>query len=136
MRWLKRKVAAGATSAITQFFFEAETFFRFRDACVAEGIEVPILPGILPIGNWANVRRFALRCGARLPPWLDEAFAAAERDGRAELLATALATELCAELIEGGVEHLHFYTLNAAPLVRDVVRALGLAAEPALERVA
>lgn len=136
VRWLKRKVAAGATSAITQFFFEAETFFRFRDACVAEGIEVPILPGILPIGNWANVRRFALRCGARLPPWLDEAFAAAERDGRAELLATALATELCAELIEGGVEHLHFYTLNAAPLVRDVVRALGLAAEPALERVA
>ena len=136
VRWLKRKVEAGASSAITQFFFEAETFFRFRDACIAEGVDVPILPGILPIGSWSGVKRFAARCGARVPAWLDEAFAAAERDGRAEILATALATELCAELIEGGVDHLHFYTLNRPHLVRDVVRALGLAAEPALERVA
>jgi methylenetetrahydrofolate reductase (NADPH) len=134
--WLKRKIDAGASSAITQFFFEAETFFRFRDACVKAGIDAPILPGILPIENWSGVRRFADRCGARVPAWMDEAFAAADRDGRADLLATALCTELCTELLDGGVEHLHFYTLNKPHLTRDVARALGVTPEIALEHVA
>ncbi len=134
--WLKRKIDAGASSAITQFFFEAETFFRFRDACAAAGIDAPVIPGILPIQSWAGTRRFAARCGARVPHWLDDAFATAERDGRAELLATALATELCSELLDGGVQHLHFYTLNRPHLTRDVCHALGLTPPVVLEKVA
>ena len=134
--WLRRKVEAGASSAITQFFFEPETFFRFRDACVAAGVDVPVIPGILPIENWAGVAKFAARCGARVPSWIPDAFEKAERDGRAELLATALCTELCSELLEGGVEHLHFYTLNKPHLTRTVVGALGLAPPVSLEKVA
>jgi len=136
IEWLKRKIDAGATSAITQFFFEAETFFRFRDACAAAGIDAPILPGILPIESWTGVRRFAERCGAHVPAWLIEAFEAAERDGRSDLLATAVCTELCSELLEGGVEHLHFYTLNKPHLTRDVARALGIEPRVNLENVA
>lgn len=123
--WLKRKIDAGAMSAITQFFFEADTFFRFRDKCSAAGINVPILPGILPIENWTGAERFARRCGAHVPRWLGEAFDAAIRDGRHDLLAIALCTELCTDLIDGGVEHLHFYTLNKPQLTREVARALG-----------
>ena len=134
--WLKRKIDAGAHSAITQFFFEADTFFRFRDACAKAGIDAPIIPGILPIENWSGVRRFADRCGAHVPGWLDDAFATAERDGRSDLLATAICTELCTELLEGGVEDLHFYTLNKPDLTRQVVHALGIAPEVTLEKVA
>lgn len=136
VRWLKRKIDAGATSAITQFFFEAETFFRFRDACEKEGIDAPILPGILPIQSWEGAKRFAARCGTRVPAWLDDAFAAAKRDGREQLLATALATELCTDLIEGGVDHLHFYTLNRPDLTREVCHALGVTPKAALQKVA
>ncbi len=134
--WLKRKIDAGASSAITQFFFEAETFFRFRDACVKSGIEAEIIPGILPIENFKGVRAFAERCGTKVPAWLGDAFEKAERDGRHDLLATAQCTELCTDLIEGGVENLHFYTLNKPQLTRDVVHALGLAPSTALEKVA
>ncbi len=134
--YLKRKIDAGATSAITQFFFEAETFFRFRDACAAAGITTPIIPGILPIENWTRTRRFADACGATVPVWLDEAFAAAHRDGREELLSTAVCTELCSDLIEGGVEDLHFYTLNRPELTRDVCAALGITHKVALSQVA
>jgi methylenetetrahydrofolate reductase (NADPH) len=136
VEWLKRKIEAGASSAITQFFFEAETFFRFRDRCEKAGIEATIIPGILPIENWQGVKKFAARCGARVPGWLDEAFEKAERDGRHDLLATAQCTELCTDLIEGGVEDLHFYTLNKPQLTRDVVHALGIAPAGALEKVA
>jgi methylenetetrahydrofolate reductase (NADPH) len=136
VEWLKRKIDAGATSAITQFFFEAETFFRFRDACAAAGIHAPIIPGILPIQSWEGAKRFAARCGARVPAWLDDAFAHAIRDGREELLATAIATELCSELIEGGVEQLHFYTLNRPHLTREICHALGITPRAALEKVA
>lgn len=134
--WLKRKIDAGATSAITQFFFEADTFFRFRDACVKAGIDAPIIPGILPIENWGGVRKFAQHCGAYIPAWLDDAFAAATRDGRDKILGTALCTELCNTLIEGGVGDLHFYTLNRPQLTRDVCHALGVVPETALEKVA
>ncbi len=134
--WLKRKIDAGAGSAITQFFFEAETFFRFRDACAGAGIDAPVIPGILPIENWTGVRKFAARCGAHIPAWLDDAFTAAARDGREDLLATAICTELCTDLLEGGVEDLHFYTLNKPHLTRDVVHALGISPEVALEKVA
>jgi len=136
VNWLKRKIDAGAGSAITQLFFEAETFFRFRDACEKAGIDAPIIPGILPIENWKNVRSFAARCGTAIPAWLDEAFAAAQRDGREDLLSTALATELCSELIDGGVDDLHFYTLNRPDLTRTVCHALGIAPEVGLRDVA
>ncbi|MEM6385060.1 MAG: methylenetetrahydrofolate reductase [NAD(P)H] [Pseudomonadota bacterium] len=134
--WLKRKVDAGATRAITQFFFDADSFFRFRDLCATAGINAPILPGILPVQSWKGLQKFAARCGTVIPPHLAQAFEKAERDGRSELLATAVATELCAKLIDGGVEHLHFYTLNAPGITRDVVHALGLAPAAALENVA
>ena len=83
--FLKRKVDAGATSAITQFFFDADTFFRFRDACVAAGINVPILPGILPIQSWVGARKFAERCGSSGPGWAVAAFEAAGKEGEAAL---------------------------------------------------
>lgn len=136
VEYLKRKIDAGASEGITQFFFETETFLRFRDRCDAAGIEAPVVPGILPIENWQGVRKFATSCGTAIPPWLDQAFETAERDGRAELLATALCTEMCSELRAEGVEAFHFYTLNKPQLTRDVVHALGLAPEPALQNVA
>lgn len=134
--WLKRKIDAGASEAITQFFFDADTFFRFRDACVKAGIDAPILPGILPIENWQGARRFALACGTTIPAWLENAFDKAERDGRTDLLAIAVATELCSKLIEGGVEHMHFYTLNTPDLTRDICHALGLRSKVELRDVA
>ncbi len=134
--WLKAKIDAGASSAITQFFFEADTFFRFRDACAKAGITAPIIPGILPIENWDGARKFATRCGTGIPAWLDDAFSKAKRDGREDLLATAICTELCSDLIEGGVEDLHFYTLNKPHLTRDVARALGVTPLVELQNVA
>ncbi|MFU8865131.1 MAG: methylenetetrahydrofolate reductase [NAD(P)H] [Rhodobacterales bacterium] len=136
VEFLKRKIDAGATESLTQFFFEAETFFRFRDACAKAGITAPIVPGILPIENWTGARRFALRCGTTVPAWLDEAFDKAIRDERQDLLATALCTELCSELIEGGVDSLHFYTMNRPELTRDVCHALGVTPRVQLENVA
>lgn len=134
--WLKRKIDAGAHSSITQFFFEAETFFRFRDRCEKAGIDAPIIPGILPIQSWAGTQRFAARCGTSVPTWVAEAFEKAERDGRTDLLATSLCSELCSELIDGGVEDLHFYTLNRPERTRDVCHALGITPEANLENVA
>lgn len=136
IRWLKRKIDAGASSAITQFFFEAETFLRFRDLCVKEGINVPIIPGILPIQSWEGTKRFAARCGASIPARLDESYHYAIRDGREELLSLTQCTTLCDRLISEGVEDLHFYTLNRPALTREVVRVLGLGAPVALEKVA
>lgn len=134
--FLKRKIDAGATSAITQFFFEADTFFRFRDACVKAGIDAPIIPGILPIENWTGAQKFAARCGTSIPQVVVDAFTNATRDGTTDLLATALATELCDDLIAGGVDHLHFYTLNRPELTRDICHALGLAPKAQLQNVA
>ncbi|EIE50690.1 5,10-methylenetetrahydrofolate reductase [Salipiger aestuarii] len=136
VEWLKRKLDAGATEALTQFFFEPETFFRFRDACEKAGIDKPIVPGIFPVENWKGARRFAESCGTKIPAWVIEAFDKAEQDGRQDLLATSLCTELCSELLDGGVEQLHFYTLNRPELTRDVCHALGVTASSALNKVA
>ena len=134
--WLKAKIDAGASEALTQFFFEPETFLRFRDACAKAGIDAPITPGILPIENWKGVRNFALRCGTSIPAWLDDAFEKAIRDGREDLLATALCTEICSTLIDEGVDKLHFYTLNTPELTRDICHALGVTPEVKLQNVA
>jgi len=136
IQWLKRKIDAGATSAITQFFFQPETFFRFRDACVKAGITAPIIPGILPIENWAGVKKFAAACGTAIPASTAQAFENATRDGTTDLLATAVATSLCDRLLQGGVEHLHFYTLNRPELTRDVCHALGVTPGARLQEVA
>ncbi|AZV78782.1 methylenetetrahydrofolate reductase [NAD(P)H] [Parasedimentitalea marina] len=134
--WLKRKIDAGAGEALTQFFFEAETFFRFRDKCAKAGIDHLLTPGILPIENWKGARNFANRCGTVIPAWVDDAFNKAIRDNREDLLATAICTELCSELLDGGVEKLHFYTMNRPELTRDVCHALGVVPKVSLENVA
>lgn len=136
--WLKRKIDAGAEAAITQFFFDAETFLRYRDACAAAGISAPIIPGILPIVSWSGARRFAERCGVPVPAWVEEAYAKAIPEGREQALSVSLATELCAKLVGEGVQQLHFYTLNRPNLTRDVCTALGIAPAPSatLGRVA
>lgn len=136
VRWLKAKLDAGATSAITQFFFEADTFLRFRDLCAREGITAPIIPGILPIQSWDGAKRFASRCGTRVPPRLDEAFQMAARDGRHDLLALTHCTTLCDRLVVEGVENLHFYTLNRPDLTREVCHALGVSPAVAIRQVA
>ena len=129
--WLKRKVDAGASGAITQFFFDAGTFFRFRDACAAAGITAPIRPGILPIQGWAGAKRFAARCGTSVPGWAEAAFAAAGPQGE-RALARDLAITLCQDLIAGGVDGLHFYTLNRPELTAEVCAALGVTAREAV----
>jgi methylenetetrahydrofolate reductase (NADH) len=134
--YLKRKIDAGATSAITQFFFEADTFLRFRDRCAKAGITAPVIPGILPIENWSGVKKFAARCGTKVPQWLDKSFATAQRDGREDLLATTVCTGLCTRLLEEGVEDLHFYTLNKPYLSHEVAHALGISPKVTLQNVA
>ncbi len=134
--WLKAKIDAGAHSALTQFFFDAETFLRFRDKCAAAGIDAPIIPGILPIENWNGARKFAQSCGTTIPTVIADAFDKAARDGNTDLLATAVATELCSDLMDEGVDHLHFYTLNRPTLTRDVCHALGVTPVQRLEKVA
>ena len=140
--WLRRKVEAGAVEAISQFFFDADAFLRFRDRCAAAGIAAPIVPGLLPVEDWAKASRFADACGARIPDALRAGFEAAARDGRADLFAVAQATAMAERLVAEGCGHLHFYTMNKPELTRDVCLALGLApaapAAPAaaLDRVA
>lgn len=133
---LKAKIDAGATRAITQFFFEADTFLRFRDACADAGITAPILPGILPVENWKGVQKFAAMCGADIPQVLRDAFNNAAKTGATDLLATAQATELCDDLLNEGVDKLHFYTLNKPELTRDICHALGITPKQQLENVA
>lgn len=136
VEWLKRKFDAGADEAITQFFFNADTFLRFRDRCAAAGITKPIIPGIFPIENWDGARRFAQSCGTSVPAKLNTAFETAERDGRTELLAIAFATDLCSKLMDEGVQDLHFYTLNRPELTRDICHALGVTPKVELRDVA
>lgn len=127
---LKRKLDAGASEAITQFFFENATFLRFRDACAKAGITAPIVPGILPIENFAKMRRFAEGCGASVPAWLAQAFEHAETQEAAELLSISIAAEQCSKLMAEGVEHLHLYTLNNPDLPYQVCRAIGIDPRP------
>ena len=134
--WLKRKIDAGANSAITQFFFDADIFLRFRDRCAKAGITVPIIPGILPIENWTNTKAFAARCGTSIPASLDAEFAMAKRNQVEDILSVVVATDLCADLMAEGVEAFHFYTLNKPHLTRDVCLALGIEPDNQLELVA
>jgi methylenetetrahydrofolate reductase (NADPH) len=123
---LKRKLDAGATRAISQFFFSAETFFAFRDKCAAAGIDAPILPGILPVTNVAQARKFASACGAAIPPWMDGLFEGLDEQPAArQLVAATVAAELCRRLYAGGVRDFHFYTLNRPELAYAICHLLG-----------
>lgn len=123
---LKRKIDAGASDAITQFFFEKDMFLRFRDRCAAAGITVPILPGILPVENFTNMVKFAARCQTSVPDWMHQAFGNAQNAEESAILATAIGTEMCDELMEEGVDHFHFYTLNSPELTYNICRGIGV----------
>ena len=128
---LRRKVDAGADRAITQFFFSADCFFRFRDEAAAAGIDAEIVPGILPVSNVATTRRFAQSCGASIPQWLDNLFEGLDDLPAArQLIAATVAAELCGQLYAGGVRHFHFYTLNRAELSYAICHLLGVRAKP------
>ena len=127
---LKRKVDAGADRAITQFFFSADCFFRFRDDAAAAGLDVEIVPGIQPVSNVATPRRFAATCGASIPQWLDDLFEGLDDLPAArQLIAATVAAELCGQLYADGVRHFHFYTLNRAELSYAICHLLGVRAE-------
>jgi methylenetetrahydrofolate reductase (NADPH) len=124
---LWRKIDAGADRAITQFFFSPETFFRFRDHVAAVGIDAEIVPGILPVSNVAQTRKFAAACGASIPEWMDRLFEGLDAlPGARQLVAATVAAELCAQLYAGGVRNFHFYTLNRAELAYAICHLLGL----------
>jgi methylenetetrahydrofolate reductase (NADPH) len=133
---LKRKADAGATRAITQFFFDADDYLRFRDRCVAAGIRVSIVPGILPITRFPQVTRFAARCGARIPDWLAERFAGLDDDpDTRRLIAANVAIEQVSRLKRHGVSEFHFYTLNRAELTYAICYALGVRPQGPVEKV-
>ena len=127
---LQRKIDAGATGAITQFFFENETFYRFRDACAAAGIAAPIAAGILPVENFERMRNFAERCQATVPEWMAKAYSNVRTVEEHDLLSVAIASEQCDDLVANGVDHLHLYTMNKPDLPYQVCRALGVEAVP------
>ena len=124
---LKRKIDAGATRAITQFFFENDLYFRYLDRVRARGIEIPIVPGILPVQNFKQTTGFAARCGASVPRWLAERFDGLEDDvATRKLIAAAVAAEQALDLVGRGVTDFHFYTMNRADLVYAICHLLGL----------
>ena len=124
---LKRKLDAGASRAITQFFHEAETFFRYRDALAAAGIDAEIVPGIMPVMNFASVQRMSAMCGTAVPSWMGRLFDGLDDHPAArQLVAATIAAELCRRLYAGGVRNFHFYTLNRAELSYAICHLLGV----------
>ena len=124
---LKRKIDAGASRAITQFYFEAETYLNFRDRAVAAGINVPIIPGILPVTNYKQVIKFAKICGAHVPGWMADLFAGLNDDpATRRLVAATVVAEHCRVLQSEGINKFHFYTLNRSDLVYAICHILGI----------
>ena len=124
-----RKIDAGADRAITQFFFSADCFFRFRDKVAGARPGVEVVPGILPVTNVATTRRFAGQCGAAIPDWMDRLFEGLDELPQSrQLVAATVAGELCGQLYAGGVRHFHFYTLNRAELAYAICHMLGVRA--------
>jgi len=127
---LKRKLDAGATRAITQFFFDTDRYLDFRDRCATARIDAVIVPGILPITRFPQMLRFAERCGASVPAWLIERFDGLDDDPETrKMIAASVAIEQVARLRREGVDEFHFYTLNRAELVYAICHALGLRAK-------
>jgi methylenetetrahydrofolate reductase (NADPH) len=131
---LKAKVDAGATRAITQFFFENDLYFRYLDRVRAAGIDIPIVPGILPVQNFKTTKTFAARCGASVPAWLADRFDGLDDDATTrKFVAAVVAAEQVLDLVDHGVADFHFYTMNRADLVYAICHLLGLR-PAALER--
>ena len=132
---LKAKVDAGATRAMTQFFFENSLYFRYLDRVRAAGIDIPIVPGILPVQNFKQTKNFAARTGASIPAWLAERFDGLDDDpATRKLIAAAVAAEQVIDLVDHGVTDFHFYTMNRADLVYAVCHLLGLRPDLGLHR--
>ena len=124
---LKRKIDAGASRAITQFFFDGDLYLRFRDRCARAGIEAAIVPGILPITRFPQLQRFAEQCGATVPPWLHERFDGLDEDPETRrLIAASVAIEQVRLLKREGIDEFHFYTLNRSELTYAICHALGV----------
>lgn len=124
---LKRKVDNGAARAITQFFFDPDVYFRLVERAAAAGIHVPIVPGIMPVTNFKGLSGFAARCGASVPAWLAKLFEGLDdHPATRQMVAAAVAAELCRRLYDGGVKEFHFYTLNRAELTYAICHTLGL----------
>jgi methylenetetrahydrofolate reductase (NADPH) len=124
---LKRKLDAGATRAITQFFFTPEAYFRFLDKTMAAGITADIVPGIMPVSNFAATQRMAAMCNTQVPSWMARLFEGLDdHPGSRQLVSATIAAELCRKLYEGGVRDFHFYTLNRAELSYAICHLLGL----------
>jgi methylenetetrahydrofolate reductase (NADPH) len=124
---LKAKIDAGATRAITQFFFDLDGFLRFMDRVRTAGVTIPISPGIMPVTNFKGLKKMAGPIGIRLPAWLENLFEGLDRDpDTRRLLACSVATEMCARLAEEGFSDFHFYTLNRADLTYAICRVLGV----------
>jgi methylenetetrahydrofolate reductase (NADPH) len=124
---LKRKLDAGATRAITQYFFDIDAYLRFRDRVARAGITVPVTPGILPVTNFATVCRFSGACGTRVPVWMAGLFEGLDGDPETrKLVAATVAAEQCRRLQEYGVDEFHFYTLNRADLAFAICHILGV----------
>jgi methylenetetrahydrofolate reductase (NADPH) len=127
---LKAKVDAGASRAITQFFFDNDLYFRYLDRVRARGITVPVVPGILPVQNFNLMRQFAERCGTSVPGWLADRFAGLDDDpATRRLIAAAVAAEQVVDLVDRGVADFHFYTMNRADLVYAICHLLGVRAQ-------
>jgi methylenetetrahydrofolate reductase (NADPH) len=128
---LAAKVDAGASRAITQFFFENDLYFDYLDRVRARGINVPVVPGILPVQNFKQTRSFAARCGASIPAWLAKRFEGLDDDAATrKLIAAAVAAEQVLDLVDRGVSDFHFYTMNRADLVYAIGHLLGLRPQP------
>jgi methylenetetrahydrofolate reductase (NADPH) len=134
---LKAKVDAGAGRAITQFFFENDLYFRYLDRVRAQGIDIPVVPGILPVQNFKQAKNFAERAGATVPRWLAERFEGLQDDpATRRLIAAAVAAEQVLDLVDRGVTDFHFYTMNRADLVYAICHLLGLRPEQRQEAAA
>ena len=123
---LKAKIDAGATRAISQFFFDTDAFLRFVEEARRQGITIPIVPGIMPVTNYKGLKRMSAQCGAALPSWMETLFEGLDDDPETRrLIAGSVAAEMCAKLAEEGFREFHFYTLNRADLVYAICRVLG-----------
>ena len=124
--FLRRKIDAGATRAITQYFFDSEVYLRFIDRCLAKGITVPIVPGILPVSNFQQVVKFSAMCGAGVPGWMGQLFEGLEEDAETRrMVAAVVAAEQVRLLQANGVDEFHFYTLNRPDLTYAIAHILG-----------
>ena len=127
IRNFKRKVDAGANAAITQYFYNPDAYFRFLDDAQAAGIRVPVVPGIMPIGNFSQLSRFSDACGAEIPRWMRWKLESFRDDAKSiQAFGLDVVTALCQRLLAGGAPGLHFYTLNQASLSAEIWKRLGL----------